>query len=352
MENMSSDFSDSRAINLPIKSSGWSFTDDVIARYDHIWSIANFDKKMGMENGEFIKSSNFKIRFKGITTDWYLKMYPNGEDDEDDGTMSLYLYKANITPEPVKVDAIFYTVNQQGVKVKDDLDNFRFTFQNDDIVYGLFRFKKHTEISLPDSKTLTILVEMCLLGDMVLSSGMNYPSNSNRPPLDVSSFIESGEFSDCIVKCGNKEYNCHKIVLSGSSTVFKAMFSNDFKEKKSSEVVIEDLEESTVTELIHYIYSGKVRNLNDQALKLLAAADKYDIRELKETCESYLRDKISKANICDILIQAYLHNSKMLEELAFRFVKENGHEVLDQSFEDKLKLYPHILIKMLKTCLM
>ena len=349
---MSSVFSDSKARKIPINSSGWSFTDDEIVKYDHVWSIANFDRKIGMKNGEKIRSGKFEISFKGITSEWYLEIYPNGNDDEDIGYVSLYLHKANTTPEPVQVEAIFYTVNQQGVK-EENGKKFRYTFQSDgdDRVFGMDWYQNHTKINLSGSKTYTILCEMCLLGDMVLNSGTNHTNISNRSPLDVSSFIESGEFSDCIIKCGDKEYNCHKIVLAGSSTVFKAMFSNDFKEDKSSEVVIEDLEESTVDELIHYIYSGTVRNLNDHAIKLLAAADKYDLGDLKDTCELYLRDKISKANICDILIVADLHNSKILEDSAFRFVTMNGNEVLGQSFADKLKLFPHILVRLLKASL-
>ena len=342
------------ARKLQTKSSRWSFNDDEIERYKiarYVWSIANFDKKMSMENGKDIQSERFSISYKGITTDWYLTMYPNGEDYEEEGYVSLLLNKASETPEPVKVEAIFWTVNHQGVKVHSFKLNSAFQSKEEE-GYGTFKYEKHTKISLNGSKTYTILCELCLLGDMVpSSSGTNESSLINRPPHNMSSFVESGEFSDCIVKCGDKEYNCHKIILAGSSTVFKAMFSNDFKEKKSSKIVIEDLEESTVTELIHYIYSGKVRNLNDQAIKLLLAADMYDLRELKETCELYLRHNISEANVCDILIAADLYNLKMLEDSAFRFVTENGNAVVDQGFEDKLKLFPHILIRLLKTSL-
>ena len=77
---MSSVFSDSKARKIPINSSGWSFTDDEIVKYDYVWSIANFDRKMGMENGEKIRSGKFEISFKGIITEWYLEIFPNGND--------------------------------------------------------------------------------------------------------------------------------------------------------------------------------------------------------------------------------------------------------------------------------
>ena len=337
-------------------SSSWTFTGDELAtKYDHVWSIVNFDRKMGMENGRRIESGNFRITFMGQTSEWNLEMYPNGAEEEDKGYVSLYLIKANVTPEPVEVEAFFYIVNHNGKKKGNGL-NYRYTFRSKGEGQGYPQFKRHRYIKLPSNKTFTVLCEMSLLGDMVVSSGRNKlklkktneHSSIIQSPLDLSSFVESGEFSDCIVKCGFEEFKCHKLILAGRSTVFKAMFSHDLQEKKSSEVVIDDLEENTVSELIHYIYSGQVRNLNNQAIKLISAADKYDLKELKATCESYLRDKISKANVCDIMIVAYLHNIKMLENAAFQFVSQNGHELLDQDFENKLKLFPDILIRMLK----
>ena len=51
----------------PIVSTSWSFTDnEPDTKYDHAWSIANFNKKMEMENGEELKSGVFSIRKEKI----------------------------------------------------------------------------------------------------------------------------------------------------------------------------------------------------------------------------------------------------------------------------------------------
>ena len=70
----------SRASELPINSCSWTFTDHEPVKYDHAWRITNFDKMMGMKSGSCIKSGNFRISFKGKPTDWYLSLYPNGEN--------------------------------------------------------------------------------------------------------------------------------------------------------------------------------------------------------------------------------------------------------------------------------
>jgi len=358
---MSLNVSESEAMKFPINASSWSFTDDELAiKYDHLWSIANFDTKMTMETGQILKSGSFSVNFKGESTEWSLEMYPNGERDNDKGYVSLFLTIANhnVILEPVEVEAFFYIVNQQGVK--NNSFKFKKLYRNRGDGYGSKQYIKHSDINLPSNKIFTILCEMSLIGDIVVSSGSyksstklreDQPIKTNLSPLDMSSFIDSGEFSDCIVTCGDKEFKCHKIVLAGRSSVFKAMFSNKLMENKTSKVVIEDLDENTVSEMINYIYSGNLEmNFDDQAIELFTAADKYDLKDLKEMCESHIREEISIANVCDILILAYLHNSKSLLDVSFQFICNNGEEVLEETgFKEKLKLYPDILMKMLES---
>ena len=72
-----------------LNSSSWTVTDDEpVKKYDHVWSVVNFDRKMGMENGRSIKSGNFRITFMGQTSDWNLEMYPNGSKEEYKGYVS------------------------------------------------------------------------------------------------------------------------------------------------------------------------------------------------------------------------------------------------------------------------
>jgi len=344
--------------NLPISSASWSFTDDqTVSKYDHAWCLANFERKMGMKNGKSLHSGNFRVNFNGEPTDWNLLLYPSGDGEENKNNVSLYLRKANKTPEPIDVEAIFYTVNQLGVK--ENGTKLRYVYKDKQEARGFAKFVSHSSIRLPSNKRFTVLCELSLLGDAVLRSGTNKTRvlkdesrNTHRVSLDMCSFLESGEFSDCIVTCGVYEYNCHKIILARRSPVFKAMFSNDMKENIESKVVIDDLDQETVYEMLYYIYSGNLKNLEGKALNLLAAADKYDIVELKEICELHLQENLTTENISDILIVAYLHNCSYLQHRALQFVTDNGEKILKQTgFKDKLKMYPDIAIKMLEACI-
>ena len=54
----------------PMLSTSWSFTDNESdTKYDHAWSIANFARKMDMENGGELKAGVFSIWTKDRVTD-------------------------------------------------------------------------------------------------------------------------------------------------------------------------------------------------------------------------------------------------------------------------------------------
>ena len=103
----------------PIVSTSWSFTDnEPDTKYDHAWSIANFTKKMEMENGEELKSGVFSIRTKDRTTDWFMRINPNGEEKTCKGFVSLFLYKDGVCEVPINADIIFSIVDKDGTKTR------------------------------------------------------------------------------------------------------------------------------------------------------------------------------------------------------------------------------------------
>ena len=56
------------------------------------------------------------------------------------------------------------------------------------------------------------------------------------------------------------------------------MFTHDMEEKLNGRIDIIDLDGDTVYDMIIYIYSGKVAELDGKATGLLSAAEKYDLK--------------------------------------------------------------------------
>ena len=104
--------------------------------------------------------------------------------------------------------------------------------------------------------------------------------------------FQSGEGSDVVFKVKNEEIHAHSLVLKAQSKVFAAMLSSHMRESTEREIVIDDLDPSSVRATIGFLYSGEVDDeflkSDDNALGLLETAHRYDISSLEGMCVQLL----------------------------------------------------------------
>lgn len=63
------------------------------------------------------------------------------------------------------------------------------------------------------------------------------------------------------------------------------MFTHDMKEKNENRVDITDIEPEVLEEMLHYIYTGYVKNGGNLSRDLLVAANEYELEDLGKICE-------------------------------------------------------------------
>ncbi|XP_014227850.1 speckle-type POZ protein B-like [Trichogramma pretiosum] len=121
--------------------------------------------------------------------------------------------------------------------------------------------------------------------------------------------------------CG-KEIPAHRVVLATASPVFKAMFTHDMKENQNKLVEMTDVSHEVAVEMLHYIYTGSVANSKTSlTINLLAAAEKYQLEELKNKCEQQLSSILSIENALEMLKISDTYNADYLKKSAVDFVK-------------------------------
>jgi len=109
-------------------------------------------------------------------------------------------------------------------------------------------------------------------------------------------------------------------------------------------VDIIDLEGDIVHDMILYIYSEKVPDLETKAAGLLSAAEKYDLQELKTMCEVALCENVTTDNCLDLLVLADLHRATSVRQLTLKFIVDNSREIVNQpGWREKLRNYPDIM---------
>ncbi|GIY70771.1 speckle-type POZ protein-like B [Caerostris darwini] len=125
---------------------------------------------------------------------------------------------------------------------------------------------------------------------------------------DLMSMQKDGVLCDTKLRTSAEAFPAHTVVLSARSPVFRAMFSNDMREKSNNFVDITDLEADTVRRLLLYVYSDTLEVLDwESARNLYVAADKYDINSLKYKCVLYLKQNLQVSNCCSVLEMADRH---------------------------------------------
>ena len=358
-----------------VEAASWSvMNDQPDIQYDHAFSIANFSRKMKMPVGEYLSSGIFSFMVEDKETSWTIKCSPNGRDEENLGFLSIYLIPEDNTQLPIKTECTLSIINKEGAKSLSKSFKKTFTKRFDYVGgIGIYEFignefiewshedLQNTDLNLLPDDVLTIhcAITVPREDESVVTSGTNRPLLSEVSAGDAEKQVSilkcvqdsyiNGQFTDCVIVCNGRKFNCHKVILAGRSPVLNAMFTHDMEESRSGRIDIKDLDVDTVGKMLAYIYSDKIDNTDGKEEMLLAAAEKYDLPGLKSLCENALSKAMTIDNVLDMLLLADLNKAKSVKDVAIKFIIENAQEILSQEgWSTKLEKFPTILSDLFK----
>ena len=187
--------------------------------------------------------------------------------------------------------------------------------------------------------------DLRIFGEKIIKSGAE---NSLGSKLSSAK-----EFSDLKIICNGKTFECHKIVMSCQSDVFKGMFLySDSTESKSGEITINDFLAETMETFLHYIYNQEVKEklINTD---LLLIADKYDVLGLVKICNEHLKSTLSVKNCLDILFAIYgVPDQDKLFCAVSEFVIQNKGKIMETTlWKDMKKTNPKLIAEILSNVL-
>jgi speckle-type POZ protein len=73
-------------------------------------------------------------------------------------------------------------------------------------------------------------------------------------------------------------------------------------------------------ELLRFIYTLRVENIDSLASKLLHASEKYELSELKSMCGSELIRQLSEKNVFETMLSANRYNEESLLDECMDFI--------------------------------
>ncbi|XP_047321650.1 BTB/POZ domain-containing protein At1g21780 [Impatiens glandulifera] len=149
----------------------------------------------------------------------------------------------------------------------------------------------------------------------------------------ISRMLDESIHADITINTADGTLRAHKAILASSSPVFQSMFVHNLREKESSTIEIEDMSQESCMALLKYLYGNiQPEEFWKHRLALLGAANKYDIANLKDSCEESLLEDINSTNVLGRLQEAWLYQLNKLKKGCLTYLFDFGkiYDVKDE----------------------
>ena len=148
-------------------------------------------------------------------------------------------------------------------------------------------------------------------------SELNYGSDILKR---LSAMYKDGRFSDINLKIGHKRtLRAHRVVLASFSPYFEALLGDNWKEGKEDEIEILGLDETALSDLIEYAYSGHITISKDNVQALLEAANFLGVELVKQSCANFLKHSMDDETCLGVWQLADMFALKELRKAAKRY---------------------------------
>lgn len=171
---------------------------------------------------------------------------------------------------------------------------------------------------------------------------------------DMKSIVNQIDTSDITIRCHDKTYKCHRVILSARSSYFQSLLNSNFSEKFQNEIDLSSFltNEDDFDLLYSYIYKAEVNLTLDNILQYIQLSDKFLLDDLYNLCEQYLlRDNhINENNVWNILDIYNTIGRKIsvnIQDKCFYILKTHRN-LINEQCHGLLKRHPHLSIELLK----
>ncbi|CAO2201077.1 unnamed protein product [Urochloa humidicola] len=165
---------------------------------------------------------------------------------------------------------------------------------------------------------------------------------------------------DVTFSVGGELFQAHKLILTMRSPVFKALLSGAAAAMTEAAIEVFDMQPDVFEALLRYIYTDTLPVTEGQAdedvcqmmSRLLVAATRYRMLELKVLCEEKLSKMIGVDNAAEMLAFAGEQRCHVLENACVEFVVSSGRRMWDvvasKGYQRLREKHPLILVDVLE----
>ncbi|CAL4991247.1 unnamed protein product [Urochloa decumbens] len=283
--------------------------------------------------GKGINSARFTIGGHS----WYIRYYPDGNNEKSADWVSVYLY----LDEPaaggdgdVKARYKFSLIDDggDGQGLSGYTRTSSYACWSTGSKRGYYQFIKGAALEsvlkghgFQIRCDVTVMKETCV--DPTAVKPLIVPPSDLHQDFGILLDREVGV--DVTFDVGGETFKAHRYVLAVRSPVLMAELYGGMKENGMSSFQIDDIEPRVFEALLHFIYTDSLPEIDEHIevwrAHLLAAADKYGLLRLKVMCEDMLFKRIDTSMLATTLTLAEQHRCEGLKERCFRFMRFPGN---------------------------
>ncbi|XP_002738853.1 kelch-like protein 24a [Saccoglossus kowalevskii] len=141
--------------------------------------------------------------------------------------------------------------------------------------------------------------------------------------LHLNILREESCLTDVTFRVGDHVIQCHKTVLSASSSYFKAMFTHEMLENELDHITIKETDPYIFDSLVRFSYTGKVTITNENVQNLVLAADRLNFTEVVDLCVHYMQQNLHSSNCLGVWEFAQVISHDTLSQTAWQFAVKN-----------------------------
>ena len=160
----------------------------------------------------------------------------------------------------------------------------------------------------------------------------------------LAHLFDSQIMADVKFRVKEEEIGAHLAIVVSASPVMAAMLEPDkFKEGRTRTAHIDDMEPDVFKEMLRYVYTGTVPQLEQMAESLSVAADRFQIQGLKDLCAEQLIQQLDLNNAVRYLVLGHLHSVPQLLEASLQCLEKNKKKLWSRTdWENFAHSYPEL----------
>lgn len=341
------------------KDHPWCKTSAKLVHLNFCWTLENFAfLSSAKKTGEKFESTHFSAD-GDEQTQWCLYMYPKGHAESNKNHISLFVSLVSTHHKGVAAKFEFSIKNEMG-------DNLYSQHSSGECLVepfegkGYTQFISHTKLFDKSEKflqdgNLRIHFQITYQSPMIVTHSNCLKTAPDLPELPhltnhFDQLLKNGQFSDITFNVRGREFRAHKLILVSRSPAFAAILQHDFSTRLLDHLEIEDIHPEVFHQVLRFIYTDQVENMNGEGAKeLLRASEKYSLPLLKFQCEKFLIANLSEENCLGTLELAILCSAVTLKNASFSFIRPRVTDLMHSHSWAALKAArPDIIISILE----